>query len=252
MRPDHFVYDGVDSRDFGIFLFDLDTFGAGAREYESLDIPGKSGSVLIDGKRYPNRAHAYTCIIKDDAVKNLSAFRAFLLSRQGYCRLEDSIHLDEYYQAIFREDFSPVLSSDRKMVKFQLTFERKPQRWLKSGEQVITLSSDELEETGAKILNPTRFSALPLIMFYGLSQIVWFNDIKVTTHVSPIASTYLDCETMEAYRMSGGEVTESCNYDIEFSDNQIPFLAPGENTIRYSDDYPSSYYITIIPRWFTM
>lgn len=248
---DHFVYDGVDSRHFGIYLFDKDTYGGYAREYESIDIPGKSGSVLIDGKRYANKGHSYSCIIIDDAEKNMNALRAFLFSRQGYCRLEDTIHPEEFYQAVYRDEFTPVFSQDKKMVKFELNFERKPQRWLKVGDQQpIVLHGADLSGDGVTIRNPTLFPAYPLIITTG-GKVLYVGTTKVTVHATAGAMTYIDCDLMEAYYAdSEGNPTESRNYDVEFSTYDFPNLLPGDNLIKYEGSYSES--VTIRPRWYTL
>ena len=56
---DYFTYNGTDSRDFGIVIFEGDTFGAPMHEYDTYSIPGRNGSLYLDGRRYPNKNHTY-------------------------------------------------------------------------------------------------------------------------------------------------------------------------------------------------
>lgn len=231
-----FVFDGVDCRDFSVYAYESDTFGGSSREYEGVTIPGKSGNVLIDNKRYENRSHSYGCVIYENCEQNLEAFRNFLLSRVGYCRLEDSIHPEEFYQACYMEDFSPTLSSDRNMGKVVITFDRKPQRFLKSGE--ITR---DFTATGA-IYNPTRFPSTPLIRVYGSGSFQIGETIVTVTDNS--SSIDIDCEIMEAF--TGNTLANS---KVSFSKNDFPTLKAGNNAVNL---HPGITKVQITPRWYMM
>lgn len=233
---EYFVFDGVDCRDFSVHAFDSDTFGSSSREYEGITIPGRNGNILIDNKRYENRSHSYGCIIYENCEQNLENFRNFLVSRVGYCRLEDTIHPDEFYQACYMEEFSPTLSMDRKMAKAVVTFDRKPQRFLKAGEIMR-----EFTATGT-IYNPTRFPSHPLIRVTGSGSFeIGENIITVTNN-----STYIDidCEIMEAF--TGNTLANS---KVSFSKNDFPTLKAGSNAVKLNSGITK---VQITPRWYTM
>ena len=233
---EYFVFDGVDSRSFSIAAFERSTHTGPARVYNSIDIPGKSGSVLVDGRRHPNVSHSYGCIIYKNCSQNLEGFREFLLSRSGYCRLEDSIHPDEFYMACYRESFEPVLDRERSMCKFQLVFERKPQRFLKIGELTTVLTS-----TGS-IHNPTRFASQPLLRIRGNGKVgIGENEITLTDNTSYID---VDCEIMEAFT---GTISKNAN--VSFSQNDFPVLHEGVNGITLGSGITN---VEITPRWYRM
>ena len=131
---DYFIFDGVDSRSFDALVFENDTFSSPEKDYEVATVPGRSGDFLLKNRRFQNITHVYDVIIYRNFQRNYENLRAFLLSRDGYCRLEDSLHPDEFYTAYFSGQIQPEMTRDREMGKFQLTFNRKPQRWRKSGE----------------------------------------------------------------------------------------------------------------------
>lgn len=234
---EYFIFDNVNCRThYQVHAFEKNTFGASARVYNNSDIPGKNGSVLIDGKKYPNITHSYACVIYNNCIANLNAFREFLLSRVGYCRLEDSIHSGEYYMAFFRDVFEPILDRNRDMCKFELAFERKPQRFLTSGNTVTTFTSN------GSINNPSRFPSLPLIRVYGTGNLgVGGQTITISQN-----STYIDidCEIMEAFT---GSINK--NSAVSFSGNDFPTLHYGSNVVSLGSGISK---VEITPRWFTM
>ena len=236
MSNEYFVFDGVDCRDFSVYAFENNTFGATGREYESVTIPGKSGNILIDNKRHGNLSHSYSCVIYEDCERNLDDFRNFLLSRVGYCRLEDTIHPDEFYQACYMEEFSPVISMDRNMAKMVVTFDRKPQRFLKIGEHPKEFTAN------GNIMNPSKFPSIPLIRVYGTGSFgIGSNTITISEN-----STYIDidCEIMEAF--TGDTIKNSA---VSFSQNDFPTLHEGLNGVTLNTGITK---VIITPRWYKM
>ena len=233
---EYLTFGGVDSREFGVVLFEGSTFGAPQREYTAYSIPARSGALYVDGKRYLNQPHSYNCVIYQNYTSNIENFRNFLMSKVGYKRLEDSIHPLEYYQAIYNHDFAVVTDTERNMGKFTLEFERKPQRYLKSGETKTTLT------TSGSITNPTLFASRPLLRVYGTGVVgIGNNSIKIT---SADQYTDIDCELMEAFKG-----TVSCNKLIELSLNDFPVLQPGANGITLGTGITK---VEITPRWYKL
>lgn len=231
---DHFIFDGVDSRDFQIWAFERNTDDAPNRVYDQLNIPGKSGTVLIDGKRYGNGTISYSCVIYQHGEQNLDEFRNFLMSRTGYRRLEDTFHKDEFYQAVFLESFSPTKSDG--MVKFNLNFSRKPQRFLKAGELAETFDAD------GTIFNPTYHPSQPLIRVTGTGTL----EVGGTSITISASSGYtdIDCEIMECFRDAS-----SRNEYVSFSGNDFPILEPGANGVVLGSGITR---VRITPRWYRL
>ena len=233
---DYFIYDGIDSRQFGIYAFAKDNDSASNRIYDRMTIPGRSGDILIDGKRYGSGSVAYSCIIHQQAERHLDDFRNFLLSRTGYRRLEDTIHKEEYYQAAYMETFAPIFDQERNRVKFTVSFVRKPQRFLKAGELPIDLSAN------ATIYNPTYHPAQPLIRVYGAGTLGMGGEtILIYENASYMD---IDCEAMECFRDA-----TSLNKDVRFDQNDFPTLHPGANGITLSGTISR---VIITPRWYKL
>ena len=233
---DYFTFNGTDSRTYNIWLFEQNTFGAPARYYEPMEVPGMNGMLLIDGKKYANTLHEYNCVIYDNYENQLNAFRNFLMSQVGYKRLQDTLHSDEFYLAYYDSDFVTTMKPDRTKGYFTLSFNRKPQRFLTSGEAVTTLTSS------GSISNPTLFPSKPFLRVYGTGTLgIGSNAITITQ-----ADTYtdIDCELMEAYK---GAV--SCNNLIQIQNNDFPVLNPGSNGITLGTGITK---VEITPRWFRL
>lgn len=229
----YFTFGSIDSRTYNAYIFEGATFGSPQKSYTSQDVPGKNGSVLINNKRYQNTDHDLWCIITGDLGTNLTGLRNALMSQDGYQRLEDSSHPDEYYMAVLREELAVEVNPTEDMAKFRIRFNRKPQRFLKSGETPVNLTS-----TGS-VTNPTMMNAKPLLRVYGTGRVT-VGDISVLITAAN-EYTDIDCDIMEAYKGA-----TSCNANIQLSGNEFPLLKPGVNAITLGTGITR---VIVTPRW---
>ena len=49
-----FIYDGKNSKDYGVYISGMQTYNAPERDVTSLEIPGRNGELTIDNGRYKN------------------------------------------------------------------------------------------------------------------------------------------------------------------------------------------------------
>ena len=263
----YFVFDGVDSRTFGAIAFFNDVDSSPIKEYTTSVIPGRSGDFLLNDRRFANIAHVYDVVIPTNFETNYANLRAFLLSRDGYCRLEDNSHPDEFYQAYFSEQIKPRVSRDRDIGRFQITFNRKPQRWLKSGEEEITIYGNGTDLSS--INNPTHFASRPVLHYVFRYGYAFHGDVDINStgirrntagYPDGIKNVFVDFDTLQTY---GSASTDSENYVglnkyVDFiipSDSSKAFaLSPGDNSIVWT--YPSEMSnitaFSITPRWYTI
>ena len=162
---DYFIFDDIDTRNFENVYVSFDNVDRSPkRVYQAVNIAGRNGAFYIDEGRYEDVEHVYhIAALSKEAGSNLINA---LSSKVGHYRLEDSFNSDEFYSAVFTSGAEPKISSTRDKNTFKVTFTRKPQRWLKSGETAVTVSS------GGTINNPTLFEAKPVIKFRGYGDIV--------------------------------------------------------------------------------
>ena len=228
---DYFVFNGKSSRDFDVYLYGEHTFGAPQREVETITVPGRNGDLSIDKGRYENISFSYPAIIINNVSDNIAGLRDFLLAQRGYCRLEDTIHPEEFVMARFSGNFEPDIGTKAWAGKFEIKFDRAPQRFLKDGERVREYPS------GTVIRNYTNQNALPLIRAYGTGSLTLNETIAIT---SAINYTDIDCEAQEAFK---GAV--NCNQNLTLSTGKFPYFKPGNNTLTYSGFTR----VEITPRW---
>lgn len=236
MQDNWFTFDGVESVDFGAYIGGKGTFNAPSRSVNMLDIPGRDGALVGTGSYLQNMQVTYQTLIWQDFDENYANLREFLLSKEGYKRLEDTFHPDEYRMAMFTGPIEPELTRQYDMGKFDIVFSVKPQRWLLSGEKVKTFTAS------GTIKNPTLFRARPLIRIYGAGDVgIGAETITVT---AADGYTDIDCDAMESYKDS-----VSRNGYVRFSGNDYPTIGPGKVDITLGTGITK---VEITSRWWTV
>lgn len=234
----YFTYNGRSSLDFGVRISGTGTFGAPEVDYEEIEVPGRNGSLLVSNHRFKPIRVSYPASIVKNLDSNLSALRAFLLSDFGEHRLTDSYHPSEYRMAAYVGGLEPDVTSGNKAARFTLVFACRPERWLLSGENSMTIPSTA---TTLTLTNPTLFSSRPLITVKGNGELKIGSDI-ITIQSNSGALT-IDSEMEDVYE--GSENRNSC---VILSSGEFPRLHPGENGIVKPDDME----VTIQGRWYTL
>lgn len=188
------VFDDIDSRDYGIYITGDAVFNSPERDVEMIEIPGRNGTYALDKGRFHNIEVTYPAGLfggsEADFAAGIRAFRNALASRIGYKRLEDDYNPDEYRMAVYSAGLD-VTPAQLKAGEFEITFDCKPQRFLKSGETAVSVSS------GGTITNPTLFESRPLLETEGTGTINLNDDAIVITN-NPIGNVTL-AGTSESY-----------------------------------------------------
>lgn len=229
-----FWYNGRMSSDFGIYISGSGAFNAPERDVEVISIPGRNGDLIIDNGRFKNVTGSYPAFIRALFRERAAGARDWLCGSFEYKRLEDS-----YYPGFFRmaRFVGPMDFTTRflnRSGEMELTFDCKPQRYLKSGERVI------MADRAVKLYNPTSYGALPYIRVYGTSGSIAVGNTIM--HISDIDGYIdLDSETQNAFKG-----IKNCNNKIS---NIFPVLEPGENGISLMGNITK---IEITPRWWTV
>ena len=172
----YFSFDGVTSASFGVHLTGTGVFNAPKRAIEMVNIPARNGAYPQDLGYFENIEITYTASItadnETDYAEAVSDLRNWLCSRQGYCRLEDDYNPNEYRMAVYKSGLE-VETFRLEQGEFDIVFDCKPQRYLKSGETPISVTS------GDTITNPTRFDSQPKLDVYGYGDIS-FNGFRIS------------------------------------------------------------------------
>ena len=230
----HLTYDGRDCRDFGVVVSSINTHTAPQRAVEEIVIAGRNGTLTIDQGRFENIMISYVAMILDGFTERFDEFKAFIMSRTGYKRLEDSFNPAYYRLAKIHETIEPAVTLMDAAGKFEIPFDCDPRRFLKSGEDEITITANTV------VYNPTYYDAKPLLKVTGTGTIT-INGKTITITEN---STYImiDLETLNAYNNG-----VSMNDKVSITDGTV--LKSGDNNISISSGISS---VVIMPRWWTI
>lgn len=241
MRLDenYFLFDGKKSNEFGVYCSGGGTFGSPARSIDEIDIPGRNGTIQVDKGKFENITVTYSCWISKDANKEkLDSFRAWLLSKRGYKRLEDPYHPEEYRMAAYNSNLDPEMGTLNRTAQFDVEFDCKPQRFLKSGDRMREITS------GTTIRNPTFYTALPLIRVYGNGTLTVGSE---TIAIASNSNAYIDIDS-DSMDCFCGDV--NCNAYVTMSAYDYPALPAAEKTaISFTDGITK---VLVKPRFWTI
>lgn len=240
LQRDTIKFGNVLSSDFGVYVLSARLNDSPERDTETISVPGRSGDIHIDNGRYKNINIPYICAIVKGADLNLERFVAAISSQTGYQRLEDTLHPEYYRLGAFVGQVTPTMTRARQKGVFEIQFNCKPQKYLKSGEIETSMSGN-----GNKLYNPTRFNSKPLIKVNGTATGAIAINSKQATIASNPGYFTIDSELEDAYNSSTGD---NYNSRLTLSENEFPVLVSGENTINVA----SGMTIVVTPRWWTI
>lgn len=250
MLDETFYLDGVSAESVGIRLQSPIEFSAAEPIYETQTVPGRNGTLSRFTGAYKNRTGKASCFcLQEEVEAAIADVGRFLTQTTGYRRLETTADPNHYWLA--RVKNSPKIDMRcGVLAPFDISFDCKPQRFLKSGDAAIKITQS------ATINNPYGQIARPLLKITGRGSFT-INDwsVFVSSNESLVGAVYLDCETQNAYNDDGGQ-NKYVTVQRTSADNQMwydyPALYAGENTIKWTIIAGSGIgieEIEIIPRW---
>lgn len=237
MNTMHFLtFAGKSSLDFGIRISGEGTFNRPKRKYSTHDVQGRNGALIIDENSFDNIEVKYPSFIIDDMPERIENFVNYMGSFAGYQRIEDTYAPDIFRLGQFKTEISMESKGYmNRQGEFDIVFNCKPQRFLKSGEIAITF------ENAGNIWNRTNFEAQPLIRVYGTGAgTVGIGPYLIT--ISEIDDYVdIDCELMDAYK---GLV--NCNKNVAFNADYFK-IPTGVNGVNFTGLITS---VIVTPRYF--
>lgn len=177
----------IDTRGYDVFISGDAVFDSPDRDIEMVEIPGRNGSFALDKGRFANIEVTYPAGIGEmnaaSFKRKIEGLRNALASQRGYQRLEDDYNGEEYRMAIYKGGLE-VSPASLKAGQFDIVFDCKPQRFLKSGDEENTITS------GDTITNPTLFDSHPLLKIEGYGNIN-INDEPIIVNSVPLGDVTL-------------------------------------------------------------
>ena len=228
--------DGKNCSEYGVWISGGGTFNAPPRDMDTISIPGRDGDIFFDNGRFQNINVTYPAFISKQFAPRMDDFRAWLCSKYHYMKIEDSYHPDEFRLGVFKGGLTVSTTARNLSGSFNLTFNCKPQRYLKSGEMPVRFTAS------GSIYNPTEYAAKPLIKCYGTGGTVTIGGVAVTVtgctnHVT------LDCDLMESY-----EGDTNRNGTTTLVNGEFPTLGAGASAVTFSGFSR----VDITPRWWKL
>lgn len=233
-----FEFNGKSSEDFGLVIQTPPTYEYPQRDITTEHVPGRNGDIVIDNKCYKNVKRTYSIGVKyyqsTGYYENFEAVLDWLNSANGqYVRLEDSYDSSVYRLASFQMEGSFV-DYFGKGGAGTITFECKPQRFLKEGEKSILYNGNV-----ADIVNDSSYFSKPLITVSGIETD--FDNILMMTVMDHFrkATSSITISSYEGTMLFDSEeetVTDQNGNDLSANVglNSLPFpeLKTGRNEIR--------------------
>lgn len=231
-----FTVNGKSCKDYNMVCSDAKIHNIAEKDVDTIQVPGRNGDLVISNNRYENVPLVYPTVIMKNFIENFSYFVNYIQSFDGYVRIEDTFKTDEFYMARYKGETSPKKMALDNSGVFEVEFERKPQRWLKSGEEKHVFTSN------GSIENPTFMTAKPLVRVYGTGTVgIGSNTIRIDTNQSYID---IDCEIENAYRG-----TTNCNGDITLGGNDFWNIPKGVSGVALGTGITR---VEITPRWWRL
>lgn len=206
-----------------------------SRKQEKISVQGRNGDLLIQQDAFDNVRQGYDIYISAETPRlpTIAHKVAEWLCVKGYQRLEDSYWLDTFRLASFQGGID-IANTLNRFGRVTIEFDCKPQRYYKSGDFYISLSN------GGKLINPSPFTAKPLIFLFGTgSGSLTINDKTIS--LTNTTNVTIDCDIMQVFRNG-----VSAN---NLASGEFPDLPGGESTISWTGGIIG---IQIKPRWWTI
>lgn len=249
----HVIFDGVDLTTFGLYVSGDKTFNSPEKNYTKVSIPGRSGDLYFSDGSFKNVKVRYNSILIENFDTNAKNLRNFMLSKDGYTRLEDDYHPDEFRMAVYSGplEFDPIRLLAGTTV---LEFNCRPERFLKDGENY----SDMPSSGTITLTNPTNFTAKPLIkVAYKSNSAISINYAMSGSETKTLTiakrntnyAVVIDSELMECRTLVNGD---SKNDLLTIDPFDFPVVPPNSTlslTAATTSDYT---YISVAPRWYIL
>lgn len=148
MKTGSITYNGKNSLELGVFTTGSGSFDAAELDVDKYEVAGRNGDVIIPNNRYKNIEVIYPAFIPKQFGDKVQSVRNWLRSAKVYSRLEDTYDMDHFRLGLASgvQSFEPVNRNDG--ANFEMTFDCKPQRFLKAGETPETVEVEEKSASG--------------------------------------------------------------------------------------------------------
>ena len=248
------TFNGISTLDAGVIIQTPPVYEFPTKRIDVIQVQGKNGDIVIDKNTYNNvnREYNLASVIGQDGsfIGNVRVLVDWLSSVSGYARLEDSYEPDYFRLAMYRSGGQLPNFYD-KATAMIVKFECKPQRFLKSGEELIETMAPFMPITNDiwfNIKNETKYIALPEITITGENITINFisggkeldNDEDVLTDdefveafggIIPTLNNYYDSEITISGEILNGKIDcdlQDCYDETGYLNNRTTITEPAK------------------------
>lgn len=231
----YFIYDGISSQEFGIKIKKggINNFSSPQRSYETIQIKGRNGDLVIDNGNYENFTIEIECYLdarNSDLNIVSKELKKWLIGELKYKKLIVSTDTNFYYEAICinKIDISEVVKNFGECL---IVFSCKPLKKEIFGDSKIIL-------TQSNTLYNEGLASSPYIKVVGSGDItININNQKL---ILKGVEDYIEVDT-ELYNCFKGNVNQNNKMYSNF-----PVLEEGKNEISFTGSVTQ---LEILPRW---
>lgn len=243
----YFTFNGVDSRDYGIYISGTGRLTIPEKLYDFQNIAGRNGDLIVDAAATPqNDVITYPAFIKPFDNRGVPVsysemfgkMRSWLLNVKGYAELRDSYDCKHYRLGAFAGPLSPETTPVLDAGSFDIEFNCKPQRYINDDSEQYVLSAGESMTVKAC----PYYHAEPLIRVNRPGTFVVGNNTVTVAAGSYAFPIFIDCRLLECYDYTG----ESVNRYVTFSTYNFPEISNGVEIAS------TDVQITVTPRWYEL
>lgn len=248
------IFNSVSAEDLGLVIQAPPAYTFPSKDLSTTHVPGRNGDLILDNYCYNNvdRTYSIASVFRPGTgfIVNSEKIIKWLTAPTGYCRLEDTYDPLVYRMASYSASGSLSNYYDQ-ATSLSITFNCKPQRYLKSGEKRVDYSGSEIT-----IDNPTTETALPLITVFGVPQATEDNLLLMTVSNVNTGTVYssitisklpdsedaitLDSEEQLAYYENQNGEKKDRNAYLNFNGTDFPKFAAGMSKISVAKYAQSS------------
>lgn len=236
-----FTFDGKCSLDFGCVASQGGVYNITSGDGVFTQITGRTGDLYAPSSRLSNIEISYDCFIPGDRFfTEFPRLMEWLMTRDGYCILNDGARAGTFRRAVFVGGTNPTVNSNGG--SFTVSFNCDPRVFTADGAQIQRLKPYYITNKEAKIYNPHLFTSKPQIYIksapayttlkVGDSRLVFRKAIAST---SEDVSTWfcVDSEYMNCYQ-NGINMNDSVS--VSNTDEPFPLLKSGDNLIQFGQE----------------
>ena len=229
----YFIFNGVDSRDLGLYVKDIPFDMMASRRVDTLVLPTIDGTLYRDNDTYESYTLSIECILKDSlTTENVKKIKNTFKVGKGDLIL--STRPNNIYKAVLKSqlNFTEMLQYTGSCL---LTFEIQPFSFITEGQNAIKVTKN------MTIKNLGNYSSNPLFKAVGGNGLVTINVNGHTMAFKGVNSTfYVDCELEDVYGDGGKNLNNFMDLESDFIS-----LPTDSFTVTYTG--LTELYIT--PRW---